>query len=503
MIRALYARVSSEEQAREGLSINAQLAQMRAWCAQRGEPTVEYVDAGVSAHTDKVEARPAFKRMLDDAAAGKFQGVLVTHGDRFARDILVAEFAFRELLRQGVEYVELDNPSGDNLIRRIKSAINQDYSDQLSRKIKRGLVQRASQGLHVGSLPFGYCNGRCSDCKAERTCPRWDSVPLKAPPILHPEDWHGVKMAFEAYRAGTHSDATIADLLNRCGYRSRTRRGRDLWSKYGVDWLLTNATYTGRIVVNGIDFEGKHPAIIAPDLFAEVQRVRARHRGKPSTYAPKHRVYLFNGLMECAGCGQLMRAIPYGSNRLRGYVCRSQERKRGDCMRSQGFVRADGLEAQFGALLAGFALPDDWQAQIMLAVAATVPGQVDVEAERRRIEGRLERIKVLFEEGDKPLADYRRERDSLRAQLGGLVVAPPAASIDAGHYLQSLGIVWAAATMAERREIVMNLLARIVCDPDRKRLVAFTPKPVFAPFFRHQPGLRELAGGAFEFVSET
>ena len=55
--------------------------------------------------------------------------------------------------------------------------------------------------------------------------------------------------------------------------------------------------------------------------------------------------------------------------------------------------------------------------------------------------------------------------------------------------MASLGVVWAAATMAERREIVANLLTRVVCDPDRKQLVAFTPKPVFAPFFRHQAGL--------------
>ncbi len=97
----------------------------------------------------------------------------------------------------------------------------------------------------------------------------------------------------------------------------------------------------------------------------------------------------------------------------------------------------------------------------------------------------------------------RGERDAIRAQLDGLVVAPPAETIDAGRYLESLGAVWSAATMAERREIVLSLIIRVVCDPDAKRLVAFTPKPAFAPFFAHHEALRERNDGSFEFGQET
>jgi hypothetical protein len=57
-----------------------------------------------------------------------------------------------------------------------------------------------------------------------------------------------------------------------------------------------------------------------------------------------------------------------------------------------------------------------------------------------------------------------------------------------------------AATMVERREVVMSLITRVVCDPDRNRLVTITPKPVFAPFFRHQAGLRDVGDRVLEFV---
>lgn len=199
-----------------------------------------------------------------------------------------------------------------------------------------------------------------------------------------------------------------------------------------------------------------------------------------------------------------MRAMTYGATKaIRGYACRAVERRRGVCAKSQSLVRADAIEAQFGELLADFSLPDDWQARIMESVANAMPQQVDAQSERRRLESKLSRLRVFYEEGDKPLADYRRERDAIRRQIDSLVVAPPAETINAGEYLQSLGAVWDAATMTERREIAMSLLTRVVCDPDLKRLVSFTPKPVFAPFFRHHAALRARHDNSFEFVRES
>src|SRR5437016_3510063 len=113
------------------------------------------------------------------------------------------------------------------------------------------LVLLSACGVLSQSLPFGYCAGRCVDCKTTMTCVRWKKEQRKEPPVLHPEDWPGVKLAFEAYSGGSYSDASVADLLNANGYRSRTRRGRELWSKHSVAWLLTNRTYTGRVIVNG------------------------------------------------------------------------------------------------------------------------------------------------------------------------------------------------------------------------------------------------------------
>lgn len=73
---ALYARVSTEEQAEEGHSIEAQLREMRAVCARREWLVVqEYIDDGFRGRTLK---RPRLQQLLADAAQHSFD-VLMVH----------------------------------------------------------------------------------------------------------------------------------------------------------------------------------------------------------------------------------------------------------------------------------------------------------------------------------------------------------------------------------------------------------------------------------------
>ena len=98
MKAALYARVSSEERV-EGYSIDAQrrafgtLVQSRGWTEYQ-----EYIDEGKSARTDNVNKRPAFKEMLTDALAGKFDVLAVHKLDRFSRSLAPFEEELHELL---------------------------------------------------------------------------------------------------------------------------------------------------------------------------------------------------------------------------------------------------------------------------------------------------------------------------------------------------------------------------------------------------------------------
>ena len=83
----VYVRVSTEEQAIHGLSIDAQTAALEAWVKANGHKLVGiYTDAGISARKP-ASKRPALQRLLSDARSGKGDLVIFTKLDRWFRNI--------------------------------------------------------------------------------------------------------------------------------------------------------------------------------------------------------------------------------------------------------------------------------------------------------------------------------------------------------------------------------------------------------------------------------
>ncbi len=81
---AVYARVSTEEQALHGFSIEAQLNTLRNYCElYHKEITGEYVDRGISGKS--VAGRYELQRLLKDAKVGKFDEVIVWKISRISR----------------------------------------------------------------------------------------------------------------------------------------------------------------------------------------------------------------------------------------------------------------------------------------------------------------------------------------------------------------------------------------------------------------------------------
>lgn len=98
-IAALYARVSTDEQAEHGYSIDAQRDACRAFATARGWVAgQEYVDAGFSGGKSD---RPAWQQMIADARAGAFQVLIVHKLDRFSRDVLAGLRVIADLRAAG------------------------------------------------------------------------------------------------------------------------------------------------------------------------------------------------------------------------------------------------------------------------------------------------------------------------------------------------------------------------------------------------------------------
>ena len=82
---AIYARVSTDEQAREGFSIPAQLRMLEAWATIKGATDIStYVDDGYSG---KNLNRPQIQRMLEHCRNHAHDAVLVWRLDRLSRSL--------------------------------------------------------------------------------------------------------------------------------------------------------------------------------------------------------------------------------------------------------------------------------------------------------------------------------------------------------------------------------------------------------------------------------
>ena len=157
----IYARVSTTKQAEEGMSIDAQLKQLKQYASDNVYEVVEqYVDKGASA---KTADRPAFQEMIAEVKANKdnYDAVLIHKTDRFARN-REDSIIYKSLLRRDcdVDVISITEEFGDgavgNMIEGILEVIAEFYSENLSKEVLKGMREKAERGEVLGELPLGY-----------------------------------------------------------------------------------------------------------------------------------------------------------------------------------------------------------------------------------------------------------------------------------------------------------------------------------------------------------
>lgn len=217
-----YIRVSSEEHAKgDRFSLPAQRREIAAFCQAKGWEIVGwYADEGVSARSDTIAKRPELHRLLTETASGAVQAdVVVVHEvSCWARNRAVffntlADLAERRVAFASVkEDIDYSTPRGQMFLS-ILATFAAYFSDALAAHTSKGKRERARQGFYNGDLPFGYRNptpGKAGEYN-------------KTVPLIVDDEAAGVRLAFEAYAAGTVSDAGIASVLNQRGYQTPTR----------------------------------------------------------------------------------------------------------------------------------------------------------------------------------------------------------------------------------------------------------------------------------------
>lgn len=279
---ALYSRVSTAEQAKEGYSIGEQQKRLVAYCQSRGWKNYkQFTDPGYSGGNMK---RPALQEMVKAIKDGNVNKVIVYKLDRLSRsqkDTL--ELLEDIFLPNGVDFISMcenfDTGSafGKAMVGMF-SVFAQLEREQIKERTNLGREARAKEGKWHGSgvapIGYDYING-------ELQVNEFESMVIRE--------------AYKLYDKG-HTYAEIAKILNSQGMCHRYGK----WSLQAVSRIFKNPLYAGYVSFNGKEYPGCHEAIIDPETFHEIyEKVMSRHQYHRT---PVNDAYL-TGKLWCARCG--------------------------------------------------------------------------------------------------------------------------------------------------------------------------------------------------------
>ncbi|WP_276356454.1 recombinase family protein [Cohnella caldifontis] len=415
---AIYARVSTEDQAEQGYSIDAQLDTLRKYCELYGKEVYkEYVDAGVSGKS--IEGRYELQRLLKDAGNRKFHEVIVWKFNRMARknvdllNIVEQLEACNITFRSFSENFDTSTSMGKFALQ-MMGAVGELERNTIVDNVKMGMKQRAKKGEHNGKLPLGYRAVADPSNLSKRS---------KAVVIV-PEEAIIVRKIFELYASGSGLKS-IANELNHSGYMTKTG---NTFSTTAIKEILNNPFYNGKVRYNRYEnwsnkrrrgkcadpiiADGKHEAIISDTLWEKVQFLSQKKSFTPSRIFDGE--FLLSGLIRCPKCGAAMVASRTRSKTKTGeivnrlyYSC-GAFRSKGSSVCSANSIRKQEAEDEVMNRLARILSKD----RILKAIVdkinhklttRTLPLQAELEHIRSQLEqaeSRKRKYLDLFEHGN-------------------------------------------------------------------------------------------------------
>jgi site-specific DNA recombinase len=371
---ALYARVSSEQQAQQA-TVESQIAELKQRAESDGHvvlPQDIYVDEGFSGAT---LVRPALERLRDRAAEGAIELLYVHSPDRLARKYAYQVLLLDELRRHGVMAVFLHGPAGqtaeDELLVQVQGMIAEYERAKILERCRRGKIHRARHGSvnPMSGAPYGFAYIKKSD-----------DAPASYRVLLHE-----AKVVRGIFHALVHEQKSIGEIVrNLNAQKIPTRRAAPRWDRATVWAILQNPAHMGKAAFGKTEAterrkllrpirnkaitprraKGAHrdkpreqwisidvPAIVTRDVFDAAKEQLARNKQLSQRNARGER-YLLQGLTTCSRCGYafygktVSKSAAKGGERYAYYRCVGGDSYRfaGGRVCSNPQVRVDQLD---------------------------------------------------------------------------------------------------------------------------------------------------------------
>lgn len=384
---AIYGRVSTEEQAIRGFSIEAQVDALKEYAKENGMKIVDiYLDEGISGAKPPLK-RPALKRLLEDVESGKIDMILFTKLDRWFRSVK-EYFKVQDVLdNNNVEWKAIQEDydtttANGQMAITIFLAVAQNERDRTAERIKVVLDhKRKNKEACFGgqAVPFGYMKEKDDNDKSRL--------------VKDPETQQAVQEFWDILIKSNNLNKAIRHMANEYGIKKDWKS----WKR-----MTQSDFYCG--VHRGV--QDYCPAYVSPEEFLKFQErdtIKSTPTGIP---------YYFRGMMRCPECGHKLCGE---SDRRYGRVNKSYRcRIRGRGCSNHKAVTEIKTEKQLLERLDEFMR--DTIAEVEVE-AKDPKNKSIVEKQIKSLKEQLRRLNIVYMAGNKSDEDYFKEDAEIKVAL--------------------------------------------------------------------------------------
>jgi len=480
----ILARVSTEDQLNEGLSIPAQLEKARLY-AQRKE--FEILSEHQFDESSLKDQRTKFNKVIEEIKKSNEVVLIVETIDRlqrsFKESVLLDDFR-----RQGKleihflrENLVIHKDSNSSEIQRwdLGVFLAKSYVLQISDNVKRSIEHKLHNGEWPGKAPYGYKNKPREDGK------NWiypDSLQSKI-----------VKQIFEWYATQSFSLNEIRRNLKHT-FNLSFHKGK-------IDHIMKNPFYCGEMRYNGKIYPHRYTAIISKELFNKVQEIKKEHKKKHFKFAGLP--YLYRGLIKCSYCGCM-----FTPEKKKGkyvyYHCTEYFGKH-----KTSWIREEKLTEQFAKIFKDLKIPKEIAEGIAKTLRESHQGKIeyhnsllsDFQKENQKYEKRIEKMYEDYLDGritqnmyDEKYQEYRTRQNEIKYKIDNLDKADNEYYITASYILSLVNRAYDLFLSSEpmiKRQLLKLLLQN--CEIDNGNL-RYTLNYPFSEIFSYTKSHNWLLG---------
>ena len=458
---ALYSRVSTQEQAEHGHSIDEQKDRMEKYCTAMGWASFEhYTDAGFSgANTD----RPALKQLIRDVKCGTIEKILVYKLDRLSRSqkdtLMLIEDVF---MINNCDFISMsENFDTSSAFGRamigVLSVFSQLERETIKERMFMGKEARAKQGKYGGSrfVPIGYdyADGEL---------------------IVNDFEKLQIRQVFDDYISG-FGCKKIAERLNEKGFSHKYGK----WIERSVRNALTYKTYCGYIRFNGIWHKATHEPIISEEIFEKAKEISAKRYADAEKYnrrQGKATSYL-GGFLYCSRCGAKMSKYvkKNGDRKYYYYACNSKVRREPSMIRDKNcdnpYQKMDVLDH----IIFDEILKLDFSSELKHTKSHAKDEKSTILKQIEKYDAQIDKLLDLYALGNIPKASLQAKIDKINEQKLALEtqldfpdpkLSPERASELAGSFQSILD----DGDFDEIRSVIAELIEKIEIDGNNQKI---------------------------------